>query len=108
MPRYFTNPVPEWLMLLEKIQNELNTFGFTVEEILEEGLDGKHSQGSDSVSIEKMGSCLTEDLRRKQVRQSLSLMVKKELALRPEKGSDEYSLTDRGRDIDVTRLMEMS
>jgi len=108
MPKYFCNSVPEWLMLLEKIQNELNTFGFTVEEILEEGLDGRHSI---PLCREMPGDVIpnsseVDNLRRKRVRQSLSLMFAKGFVLRPEKGCEEYSLTDMGRDVNISRLME--
>ena len=93
MPKYYTNSVPDWLLLLEKIQGDLNPFGFTVEEILEEGID-------------PFGEDRTDKIRRQLVRLSLSLMAKKGIVVVPDEGHEEYSLTNHGRALDVSRLME--
>lgn len=79
------------LMLLKRIQGDLDPDEFTVREIVDEGLDGY-------TSIGKPGSIghMTEHARMKRVRRLLSFLMKIDLVEKSEVMPFGYSLTEDG------------
>lgn len=81
--------------LLYRIRNDLNPYGFTVEEIFEEGIDGvlysRHSSSHEN----------NEGFRKRRIYRALKRLMDKELIEKDDEACDTLFVTEAGMEMSI-------